>query len=47
MFFAINHLMLAAVTRYAVGLFYSEDMDVEEELRLQKELLMQRFTRKK
>ncbi len=43
MFSATLHLMLAAVTRYAVGLIYEEETDPEEELRLQKELLMRRF----
>ena len=44
MFSAALHLMLAAVTRYAVGLaYYNEYTDPEEELRLQKEMLMQRF----
>ena len=37
------HLMLAVVTRFAVGLVYNVDADAEEELRLQKELLMKRF----
>ncbi len=44
MFSTTLHLMLAAVTRYAVGLaYYSENTDPEEELRLQKELLIRRF----
>ena len=38
------HLMLAAVTRYAVGLVYIEDCDPEEELLQQKKMLMQEFT---
>ncbi len=38
------HLMLAAVTRYAVGLVYDEDCDPEEELLIQKKMLMQEFT---
>jgi len=37
--------MLAVVSRYAVGLAYNEETDVEEELRLQKEMLMQRFVK--
>ena len=45
MFSAAMHLMLAAVTRYAVGLAYNVDTDYEEELRLQKEMLMRRFVR--
>ena len=44
--FALSlHLMLAAATRYAVGLAYSEAHDAEEELRLLKEMLCLRFTR--
>lgn len=43
MFSATLHLMLAAVTRYAVGLAYNEGTDAEDELRLLKELLLQRF----
>lgn len=39
------HLMLAVVTRYAVGLVYHEETDAEAELQLQKELLMRRFVR--
>lgn len=45
MFSATLHLMLAAVTRYAVGLVYNEGTDPEEELRLLKDMLMQRFTK--
>ncbi|MBE7009069.1 MAG: TetR/AcrR family transcriptional regulator [Ruminococcaceae bacterium] len=44
-FSATLHLMLAVVSRYAVGLAYNEETDVEEELRLQKEMLMQRFVK--
>lgn len=43
MFSLTLHLMLAVVTRYAVGLVYSEGTDAEEELREQKEMLMHRF----
>ena len=43
MFSTTLHLMLAAVTRYAVGLIYEEETEPEEELRFQKELLMRRF----
>ena len=43
MFSVTLHLMLAVVTRYAVGLFYNQGTDAEEELRLQKAMLMQRF----
>lgn len=42
MFSAILHLMLAVITRYAVGLVYNEEMS-EEEVRMQKEMLMRRF----
>lgn len=44
---ATLHLMLAVVTRYAVGLFYNQGRGTEEELRLQKDMLMQRFCRQK
>ena len=44
MFSAVVHLMLAVVTRYAVGLVYNEGTNVEQELCLQKEMLLQRFT---
>ena len=43
MFSASLHLMLAAVTRYAVGLMYDAGIDPERELALQKELLLQHF----
>ena len=43
MFSATLHLMMAVVTRYAIGLAYNEETDAEE-LQMQKELLMQRFT---
>ena len=39
------HLMLAIVTRYATGLIYQNDeTDAETELRMQKELLLAKFT---
>lgn len=40
------HLMLAVVTRYAVGLVYqpAEGFDAERELETQKELLMMKYT---
>ncbi len=38
------HLMLAAVTRYAVGLVYEEAGDPEKELVLLKEMLLREFT---
>ena len=44
MFSVTAHLMLAAVTRYAVGLAYTDGTDAEKELELQKELLFKRFT---
>lgn len=42
MFSATLHLMMAVVTRYAIGLVYNGDLDAEE-LWMQKEMLMQRF----
>lgn len=44
MFSATLHLMLAAVTRYAVGLIYDAGIDPEEELLELKDMLMQRYT---
>ena len=44
MFSATLHLMLAAVTRYAVGLVYDAGIDPEKELELLKRLLMQEYT---
>ena len=41
-----THLMLAAVTRYAVGLVYEGGIDPEKELVLQKNMLLREFTRK-
>ncbi len=38
------HLMLAVVTRYAVGLVYQGGTDTEQELLTQKEMLMERYT---
>ena len=46
MFATSLHLMLAAVTRYAVGLAYTEETDAEEELKTLKELLLHRFTKR-
>ena len=43
MFSATLHLMLAVVTRYAVGLAYSQGACIESELLLQKDMLMRRF----
>lgn len=40
------HLMLAAVTRYAVGLVYTGGCDPEKELILLRDMLMDRFTTK-
>ena len=42
MFSVTLHLMLAVVTRYAVGLVYNRNTDIEE-LQLQKDMLIQRF----
>lgn len=44
MFSATLHLMLAVVTRYAVGLAYTEETEPEEELQLQKEMLVRQYT---
>ena len=38
------HLMLAVVTRYAVGLVYADEDALEEELLFQKDLLFKEFT---
>ena len=38
------HLMLAAVTRYAVGVIYAED-SVQEELSLLRNMLLREYTR--
>jgi hypothetical protein len=43
MFSAVVHLMLAAVTRYGVGLVYLMGPDPEKELILLRDLLLQRF----
>ncbi len=43
-FYTTIHLMLAAVTRYAVGLVYTEEADPEEELQLLKDLLFTKFS---
>ena len=43
MFSVTMHLMLAVVTRYAVGLAYMEGTDIEKELNLQKRMLMREF----
>ena len=37
------HLMLAVVTRYAVGLIYDTGIDPEEELLFEKELLLRAY----
>jgi hypothetical protein len=45
MFSGSFHIMLAAVTRYAVGLVYiSENADPEKELAMLKRLLFQEYT---
>ena len=44
MFSLTLHLMLAAVTRYAVGLLYDVGIDPEEELTELKDMLMRRYT---
>ena len=44
MFSTVLHLMLAVVTRYAVGLVYNDGTDPEKELLLQKKMLMNEFS---
>ena len=46
MFLSIVHLMLAAVTRYAVGLVYEKDIESGKELILLKNMLMREFGQK-
>ena len=46
MFSSSLHLMLAAVTRYAIGLVYNDGVDPEHELLLLKDMLMERYTQK-
>ncbi|MBE7002942.1 MAG: TetR/AcrR family transcriptional regulator [Ruminococcaceae bacterium] len=45
MFSATLHLMLAVVTRYAVGLAYETDVDPMEELTFQRDMLLQAYTK--
>ncbi|MBO4914831.1 MAG: TetR/AcrR family transcriptional regulator [Oscillospiraceae bacterium] len=45
MFSATLHLMLAVVTRYAVGLAYDAGVDPEEELMFQRDMLLQAYTK--
>ena len=44
MFSVTIHLMLAAVTRYAVGLVYIGETAPEEELRMMKDMLLSRYS---
>ena len=44
MFSTVLHLMMAVVTRYAVGLVYNDGTDPEKELLLQKKMLMNEFS---
>ena len=44
MFAATLHLMLAAATRYAVGLLYTNGGEPEQELRLLKKMLLREYT---
>ncbi|MCR5552456.1 MAG: TetR/AcrR family transcriptional regulator [Oscillospiraceae bacterium] len=44
LYFSTLHLMLAAVTRYAVGLVYEGGADPEQELLLLKKMLLREFT---
>ena len=41
---ALIHLMLAAVTRYAIGLVFTEGSDPERELMLLRDMLLREFT---
>ena len=43
MFAATLHLMLAAATRYAVGLVYLDGSDPEQELRLLKNMFLREY----
>ena len=47
MFSGSFHIMLAAVTRYAVGLAVVIDSDPESELVMLADMLMTRFTKQK
>ena len=44
-FSAVTHLMLAAVTRYAVGLVYEEGTDPEKELTLLKNMILEHYNK--
>ena len=46
MFLSIMHLMLAAVTRYAIGLVYEKDSESYKELILLKNMIMREFSQK-
>ena len=46
MFLSIVHLMLAAVTRYAIGLVYEKDSGSYNELILLKNMIMREFSQK-
>ena len=46
MFLSILHLMLAAVTRYAIGLVYEKDSESYKELILLKNMIMREFSKK-
>ncbi len=43
MFWTTMHLMMAVVTRYAVGLAFKGALEPEEELKLQKKMLLREF----
>ena len=45
-FLSIVHLMLAAVTRYAIGLVYEKDSESYKELILLKNMIMREFSQK-
>ena len=44
MFSSVFHIMLAAITRYAVGLVYDANIDPIQELYLLKKMLMREYT---
>ena len=45
MFWATMHLMMAVITRYAVGLAFKGALEPEEELKLQKKMLLREFVK--
>ena len=45
MFWTTMHLMMAVITRYAVGLAFKGALEPEEELKLQKKMLLREFVK--